>query len=216
MKNILFYLLLLIVSLNTYSQAKKRTLPRTINAPNYDIYYPAVSGDGNSMIFMSNFTNSGDPSMNYAAKEDVVTWKEPYEMPGSFNKNHLLFEGGYSLNFDGTIAFISMQRSGGLGGYDIWYSKLNGTNWEAPINYGNKLNTGAHEAMPSISSSGQSLYFCKCETINTKEATGCEVYVATKRGASWENSQKLPSNVNSFQPQSPKILADGGNVTIFI
>lgn len=201
--------LLLFAALTAVSQPKKRTFPKNINASNRNVYYPAVSGDGISMLFMSDFTDSGQPAINYSSKKDGVNWDDPIELPRTMNQNHLLFEGGYSLNFDGTVAYLTMERSGGLGGYDIWYSKFSGGAWQAPINYGNKLNSSANEGMPSVSSSGQSLYFCKCETMKAKVATGCEIYVATKRGKVWEDAQKLPQNINSYQPQSPKIMADG-------
>lgn len=209
MKKTFLYIILALFSVKGFSQAKTRTLPRNINAPNYNNYYPAISGDGNSLVFMSNFTNSGESSMSYTYKLDVSTWNDPEELPRAINLNHLLFEGGYSLNFNGKTFFFTFKKSGGLGGYDIWYSKLSGGTWQGAKNMGNKINTSSHEGMPSISSSGQSLYFCRCETMNQREASGCEIIVATKNGTSWEDVKPLPNNINSYNPQSPKIMADG-------
>ncbi|MDH5367226.1 MAG: hypothetical protein OEW67_09585 [Cyclobacteriaceae bacterium] len=209
MKKTILYISLILFSVNGFSQTKIRTLPRNINAPNYNNYYPAISGDGNSLVFMSNFTNSGESSMSYTYKIDVTTWSDPVELPRAINLNHLLFEGGYSLNFNGKTLFFTFKKSGGIGGYDIWYSKFSNGTWQGAKNMGNKINTSAHEGMPSISSSGESLYYCRCETMNEIEATGCKIVVATKNGSLWEDAKPLPNNVNSYNPQSPKIMADG-------
>ncbi|MDH5475937.1 MAG: hypothetical protein OEX22_09630 [Cyclobacteriaceae bacterium] len=209
MKNIILYIILFVISVNGLSQAKKRRLPRNINTINYNSYYPAISGDANSLLFLSNFTNSGAPAIHYSYKIDASTWSDPVELPRTLNAGHLLFEGGYSLSFDGKTIFFTSKKSGGIGGYDIWYSKLSGKTWQTPINMKNKINSAAHEGMPSVSSSGQSIYYCRCETINSTKATGCKIMVANRNGSLWESSEPLPDNINQYAPQSPKIMADG-------
>ena len=210
MKSIYLATFFLIINFaNVWSQPKTRTFPRNINMTGYSSYYPAVSGDGNSLVFMTNFTNTEEPSMRYTYKMNVSEWSDPEDLPRSFNLNHLLFEGGYSLNFDGKEFYFTMKKSNGLGGYDIYMSKKSGASWQPEINLGNGINSSAHEAMPSVSTNGTELYFCRCESMNAQEASGCSIYVATLKGKYWKDPVALPANINSYAPTAPKILADG-------
>lgn len=208
MKRTFIFILSIFIHLTGFSQAKIRTLPRNINMPSYDSFYPAISGDGNSMVYTSNFTDEGNAMMMYTYKVDGIDWEDPADVSRSINQSHLLFEGGYSLNFDGKTLFFTSKKSGGLGGFDVWYSNFSGGNWQGPMNVGKNINTGAQEGMPSMSSSGEELYFCRCETMTAKKAEGCEILVSKIKGSTWQEAVALPANINSFQPQAPRILAD--------
>ncbi len=50
---------------------------------------------------------------------------------------------------DDFMVFVS-NRQGGLGGYDLWYSKLIDNNWNEPINFGSPINTEYDEYRPII------------------------------------------------------------------
>jgi hypothetical protein len=47
------------------------------------------------------------------------------------------------------MVFVS-NRPGGLGGYDLWYSKLINNSWSKPINFGSPINTKYDEYRPII------------------------------------------------------------------
>lgn len=210
MKNLLLSGVLILLVFNSVAQAPKRTMPRNINMRGYNSYYPAISGDGNSMVYLSNFTNDESVAMMYTYKISASSWKDPEEMPNTFNLSHLTYNGGYSLNFDGSRIYFTYRKSGGMGGYDIWYSDRNSTGWGGAQNLGNPVNSSTNEGMPSVSADGQYLYFTRCESMSNESAEGCQIFVSKSRGGSlWDSPEALPSNINNGGAYSPKILADG-------
>jgi len=47
------------------------------------------------------------------------------------------------------LVFTS-DRTGGFGGFDLWYSTWDGTAWTAPVNFGEEINTEYNEYRPII------------------------------------------------------------------
>ena len=110
MKKQLFLLLFLSIAIFTLGQPPKRTFQRNINTPGYDSYYPAVSGDGNSLLFTSNFNNEGGTTIRYTYKMNASEWSEPVDLPRTLNITHLQMEGAYCLNFDGKEIYLSNKK----------------------------------------------------------------------------------------------------------
>ncbi|UFH54617.1 TolB family protein [Spirosoma sp. KNUC1025] len=50
---------------------------------------------------------------------------------------------------DNTLVFTS-NRAGGFGGYDLYYSKWDGSRWSAPVNFGADINTSYDEYRPIL------------------------------------------------------------------
>lgn len=50
---------------------------------------------------------------------------------------------------DNMMVFTS-DRTGGYGGFDLWYSIFNGQEWSEPVNFGEKINTQYNEYRPII------------------------------------------------------------------
>jgi len=65
-----------------------------------------------------------------------------------------------SITSDGTAIYFASDRAGGLGGVDIYVSRIlpNGT-WGPPENLGPEINTALDEDFPNISPDGKTLYF---------------------------------------------------------
>ena len=70
------------------------------------------------------------------------------------------WEGQASISCDGSTIYFASNRPGGLGLFDLWYSKkkTDGT-WAEPVNMGDKINTPGYEEAPYISNDGRTLYF---------------------------------------------------------
>jgi hypothetical protein len=49
-----------------------------------------------------------------------------------------------------SIMVFTSNREGGLGGYDIWYSKFNGNSWNEPVNLGIEVNSISDEYRPIL------------------------------------------------------------------
>lgn len=193
----------------THAQKTIRELPKNINQPSVNLYAPFISGDGQSMVYLSDYTDDGHHVMYFATKKSVSTWNDGVEIDKVINRPTHNFRGGYSLNFDGSVLLYTSRKSG-LGGYEIWYSERNGSSWGTPKNMGGPVNSASNEGSPMISPDGQYLYFMRCETMSEYQgATGCKLMVSKRKYDKWEEPEELPSNINTGNSQTPRILADG-------
>lgn len=65
-----------------------------------------------------------------------------------------------AISCDGKTMYFASNRAGGLGGTDLWMSKLDKNEvWGPPINMGATINTSGDEEAPYIAPDGVSLYF---------------------------------------------------------
>jgi hypothetical protein len=79
---------------------------------------------------------------------------------------------------DGLEVVFSSNRSGTLGGQDVWTATRDrvGDPWSAPANLGDAVNTGAAETRPSLSWDAQTLLFGRAPG---PEGSG-DIYVSTR------------------------------------
>ena len=183
-----------------------RLLPRNINNLTHNQVYPAVSGDGKVMFFMTDYSDDGAFAM-VTSKYRAGKWQDPEDalVIGSSKVNNW---GGYSLNYDGTIIYFSSRRSEGIGKFDIWYSSLIDGAWSRPKNIGQPINTPGNEGNPSVSADGQRMYFMKCERMSTDNLSGCKIYYIEKGPRGWDKAIELPDYLNIGNTTSPRILPD--------
>ena len=66
-----------------------------------------------------------------------------------------------SVRFDGRELFLTSNRAGGSGDYDLWVSSRagDGLPWGAPVNLGSAINTPYLEVGPMITEDGNTLLF---------------------------------------------------------
>lgn len=202
---ILFFLF--ISAEGTMAQSEFIRVSSKVNHPANNNYHPFVSGDGLTLIYLNDYTDYGGLSMYESSKKTGI-WETGVELPRLVNRPDLNFEGGYSLNFDGTFLIIT-SRKHGLGGYELWYSeKVNG-NWSTARNFGSPVNSALNEGAGVLSADGQEMYFMRCAQMSETSASGCKIYHTKKRFDRWTNPTPLPETVNSCNPQIPRILGDG-------
>ena len=200
-------IILIILFITSLAQAQKpEPMDRTINNPSYSSVYPAVSGDGRVMIYLTNYSDDGSFVMsmtNYRGGQ----WQRPTDVSivGSSKVNNW---GGYCLNYDGTELYFSSRRANGLGLYDIWYTKLENNNWSMPKNIGKPINTDGHEGNPSISPDGQRVYFMRCQSMSNDDVGGCKIFYSDNGPRGWEEAVALPDHINIGNTTSPRILPD--------
>jgi len=94
-----------------------------------------------------------------AAAPSYGDWSAPVWLGPIVNSS--ASETGPALSDDGLSLYISVTRTGGFGGNDIWVSQRPSTNsaWGAPLNLGPTINTAATEFVPSFSSDGHRMFF---------------------------------------------------------
>jgi hypothetical protein len=149
----------------SFGQAKMRKLPNNINHPSINVSAPFISMDGNSMIFISDYSEDNLLTMKYTVR-DGVNWKEPVQMSKTLNNLKLNYLRGFALNADGKVLYLTVQKFGGIGGFDILISELKGAIWSEPMNPGTPINSKLHDGCPSVTVDGNVIYFMRCEKMD--------------------------------------------------
>ena len=117
---------------------------------------------------------------------------------------------GYSLSPDGATLYISNMRSNGMGGFDLYTSQLIGNRWAEPVNMLLPANSKGHEASPSLSLDGSTMFYMRCEKMDFNKADACRILMMKKKpNGQWDTPEELPGFINTGNSQTPRIMADG-------
>jgi Tol biopolymer transport system component len=208
MKKVASLCLLLIITITTsFSQAKTRRLPSSINHPSLNLYAPYISHDGNALLFISDSGEDGALTLNYTSREN--DWAPPTVIPKTIN-HRITFLRGYGLSADGKRMYYSSAKSPTIGGYDIFTSELKGTVWTDPQNILLPLNSKLNEACASFTTDGSTIYFMRCGKMDQNSASDCKIFRSKKKPTGqWEEPEELPASINTGNSQTPRIMADG-------
>jgi Tol biopolymer transport system component len=166
---------------------------------------PAVSPDELTLYFASSRPDGLGGSdlwmMTRATKHD--SWSEPMNLGPMVNSPW----GDWCPrpSADGLSLYFHSNRAGGEGDNDIWMTTRISLDapWQAATNLGPRINTGASDMNPSISSDGLTLYFDRVQA---------ELFEARRSSAaeSWENAETVSSSLNGLANDShPCISPDG-------
>jgi Tol biopolymer transport system component len=136
----------------------------------------------------------------YAAAADFGAWTQAVRVestpgtPADFNGASL--DGCPFVSRDGKTFYMASNRSGGLGGIDIWVSTRESVDdaWGSPVNAGAPVNSSANDFCPTISRDGHLFYFV------SNRAGGCggdDIYTTRLRPDDWDPVGNLGCDVNS-------------------
>jgi hypothetical protein len=114
--------------------------------------YGAVPEEINEIIFCSN--RSGDYNFYSVPvplhsnivdflQADTILPVSPVEILNSANDDKCPY-------VDGDLMVFSSDRSGGVGGFDLWYSRRTDAGWSEPVNFGDRINTQYNEYRPIV------------------------------------------------------------------
>jgi hypothetical protein len=200
-------LLVLVVHVLAFAQAQTRRLPGVINHPSLNLFAPYISHDGNALLFVSDNGEDGSLTVSYTSREN--DWIVPVELPKNVN-HRLVYQRGFALSADGKKMYFTSTKSPVVGGYDIMSSDLKGTTWTEPVNLMLPINSKTNEGCPSFTPDGNALYFMRCDKMDQSKADGCKLFVTEKKpNGQWSEPKELPSNINTGNSQTPRIMADG-------
>ncbi|MBN1158925.1 MAG: PKD domain-containing protein [Bacteroidales bacterium] len=161
---------------------------------------PAVfTGDGKRMYF----TRSIDPSPGLLkhAREDTTfgiftaefldgQWKNIEPFP--YNSRD--YNVGYPcLSPDGTQMFFCSNDPSGMGGYDLYVTRMKQGTWSRPENLGNSVNTPENEVFPFLHENGR-LFFA---SRGYKQRGDLEIYYSEYLDDQWGIPVVLPGPINS-------------------
>ena len=174
-------------------------LGENFNTGNND-FNPAISGDGNSMVFMTSLRFYD--AILYTTKKDGV-WSPPIhiiEQLGS-DGNHYVS----SLSWDGTEMYVVI---GDKYESNIHVSYLRNGVWSKLQKLNRYINTTGREAHASVSRDRLTMYF----TSNRAGGFGgLDIYRSTRKsGGDWEPAENLGSVINtSYDEMAPFLTEDG-------
>jgi len=145
----------------------------------YDEQGPSyVEIDGRELLYLS--TSSASPAVAgdiYVSERVDGAFGPPVAVAG-------LNDGSANdiqpnVRKDGLEVVFSSNRSGGVGGQDIWAATRGSTSdpWSAPVNLGSAINTALSESRPSLSWRAEQLLFGRTPG---PEGSG-DIYVSTRK-----------------------------------
>lgn len=197
----------ILTSVDGNGQAKVRKMSTIINHPSLNLFAPFVSADANALVFLSD--NAEDHALTpFYTFREKADWKEPQALPKNIN-TRLNFLRGFGLSADGSTLYFSTMKSPGVGGFDICSSEWKGSAWSNPVNLAAPINSRSHEACPSFTPDGKTMYFMRCEKMDQNKADNCMLFkVVKKSNGQWDEPIELPDIINTGNSQSPRIMAD--------
>ncbi len=130
---------------------------QSVNTTEGDEEIVGVCADGNTLIFSyDNKEGKGDIFVGPKMDDQIL---KPFKVNPNIN-NPKTEENSATISPDGRTLYFASNRPGGLGGFDIYRSKiLPSGEWGEAFNLGPDVNTPYDEDFPNISLDGFTLYF---------------------------------------------------------
>ncbi|RKZ24795.1 hypothetical protein DRQ20_06360, partial [bacterium] len=122
-------------------------------------------------------------------------------------------EGAPFISADGTVIYFTSDRPGGMGGEDIWFSKLKDGRWGPPINMGSPINTFNADGIFCLTSDERTLYFASFRKPSIGNA---DIFVVYKKEHGWTTPQNLGRPLNSEGWESYPTISPDGKVLFFV
>ncbi|HPT11309.1 MAG TPA: OmpA family protein [Bacteroidales bacterium] len=189
-----------------------RSVGAPINTPGNE-GAQSISSDGRSMYFTACDREDGLGRCDiYHSSLEGTRWTVGTNLGAPVNSRY--WESQPSINADGNMLFFVSNRTGGLGGMDIWYSvKKSDGKWGSPINPGASLNTPEDEFSPFIYFNGKTLYF---STNGRKSFGGFDIYSSEMQpDSSWSEPKNLGPGINTPADESGLIISSDGKKAYF-
>jgi hypothetical protein len=120
-----------------------------LNTPQYDAY-ATMDITLKQVIFASNRDGALDLyRVKIPEKTDYLVWARADTLYQA-DKIDILNSDSTDMfpYINGNLLIFASTRSGGYGGYDLYYSVHNGTEWGQPKNFGPTINTASNEYRP--------------------------------------------------------------------
>jgi WD40-like Beta Propeller Repeat len=162
---------------------------------NFTYTHPALSRDGNIMIFASDKDGTAGGMDLFVVKKAGEKWSAPENLGGAINTPGNEFFP--FLDSDNNLYFSS-DGLPGHGGYDIFSCKFNGVSWDKPENLSGRINTSDDDVAFSINmTDGKSAFY----TVRQKaDARKMQLYRVTMKKESFEDIPLTISYIFNGKP----------------
>lgn len=182
-------------------------LPGEVNTPmNEGAMH--ISQDGEWMVFTACSRPDGYGGCDlYISYRTPSGWTPGKNLGGRINSDQ--WETQPCLSPDKQLLYFVSRRPGGLGGSDIYVSRLlrNGR-WDDPVNLGPNINTGGDEQCPFLHADNQTLYFT---SPGWPGYGNDDLFLSRKQpDGSWSKPQNLGFPINTIDRDGSLIIAADG------
>ncbi len=149
-----------------------------------------------TVMYYTRKPSSREPEKIFKAKYELSRNKK-YEWvsdtkPVNFCSDRSLYSHP-ALSPDGEKMVFSSNRSESLGGLDLFISYREGTEWSAPINLGNLINTKGDELTPYLDQDNN-LYF---SSDGISGSGGYDIFFCRYTGGKWDKPANLTELINT-------------------
>lgn len=180
-------------------------------------YMPQVSPTGTRLYFTSvrqggfddpdekEPTDFGEDLYYSTLQNDA--WTEPKLLPEPLNSKGDDF--GSAFTGDGQVmVYVRCGADESIGNCDLYITQLVGTEWSAPVNMGNVVNSEEWDSQPTISADGNRIIYTSARNGGYG---GSDLYMIEKNHlGEWSIPQNLGGFVNTpFNENSPYLAPDG-------
>jgi outer membrane protein OmpA-like peptidoglycan-associated protein/tetratricopeptide (TPR) repeat protein len=153
----------------------------------------SITPDGQKLLFTAYVAGKGY-ELFYSEKAPNGKWGKykAFDAPINSPYNEVFA----SITYETNEMYFSSNRSGGVGGNDIYVSRLDSNNaWGEPVNAGAKINTPFDEDVCYISADGQILFISSEGHLNMG---GLDLFFLTRRSnGEWNDPVNLGSPVST-------------------
>lgn len=126
---------------------------------------PSLSADGRTLYFVSNRSGGfGQRDIYVSTVDKNGEWMKPVNLGPDINTS--FDDISPFIHPNGQRLYFSTNGRLGFGGFDIYFSEKENTNWTGPINFGYPINTHNDEVSMYISSDGEKGFYSHEERIN--------------------------------------------------
>lgn len=212
---------------NEAIQIKKNPVPfKPVNLvkvnTDYDDYWPSITADGKN-VSVTVLAGQREGARIFSAQEDIYHSKRLAS--GEWSKSESIGpptntaqnEGAQNFSVDGRyMFFIACDRTSSVGGCDIYYSIRIGDKWSPAINPGRPLNSQYWETTPSLSPSGEELFFSSNRPggLGSKDIWVSRVTIKDNGRLEFSEPKNIGAPINTGEDEiSPFIHAD--NKTLY-
>lgn len=112
------------------------------------VMHPSIDSQKNIIYFASNIDQENQYDLYYSKISSEGKFETPQKVPNINSPLNEAFPFIYK-----NILFFASNRQGGLGGFDIYYSKIDDENYQSPVLLPNPINTNYDDFSFSLSDS---------------------------------------------------------------
>ena len=181
---------------------KPENLGAKVNSEFRD-YLPVLSVDQGTLVFTRTIpggrTGKGQEDF-YATFQKNGEWGQAFNIGKPINTD--MNEGGHTLTPDGKAMIFTIcdlygdygRGRNGYGSCDLFVSILENGRWTAPKNLGPKINSSKHDAQPSMSSDGRTVYFSSTRSGGFGKN---DIYTSTLTPRGWSIPKNIGDKINT-------------------